>query len=242
MEIMRVKDYGEMSRAGANLVKGELRKKPTLASVLASGSSQVGFLGELSGMGLNFSLAKFFNLDEYFGLRPDHPQSFNLFLRRNFLNLINADPKNVHLLSGLIDKGKVSSYCRDYEKLIAESGGLDLVILGIGRRTGHIAFNEPGSPFNSTTRLVKLSGETIHDNSRFFSAMSDVPEYAISMGISTIMSARMIMLLASGKEKADILAKALQGPVTEQVPASILQRHQNAIIISDEAAASKLKP
>lgn len=234
-------DYDDMSRKAASIVAEEVRKNKKLVLGLATGSTPFGLYRELIRMhkeeGLDFSQVKTFNLDEYVGLAPTHDQSYNYFMFHNFFNHINIDKKDVHIPDG---KSKdPEAFCRDYERMIDEAGGIGLQILGIGSN-GHIAFNEPGSPADSKTRVVTLSAQTIKDNARFFRDQNEVPKKAISMGIGTIMKARMIILLASGKNKADAIAKTLEGPPTVNVPASLLQKHKDAIIIADKEAASKL--
>ncbi len=211
---------------------------------LPTGSTPIGMYEELVRLhtkeGLDFSRVRTFNLDEYYGLSPENPLSYNAYMHLNFFRHVNIAPANIHVPDGLIQTDRIAAYCKSYDELIQKLGGLDLTVMGIGR-LGHIGFNEPGSPFDSRTRLVDLLEETRIDNSRFFPSLDAVPRQAITMGISTIMGSQTLILLASGGGKADILAKALEGPVTEGIPASILQRHENAIIIADEAAASKLK-
>ena len=244
MKVTVVRNYEELSEKAASFIASKMISKPNINLAIPMGSTPLGMYQGLvklhESKGLDFSLATIFTLDEYLGLAPEDPQSYSYFLRSNFIDRINVKPENVHLLSGMISKEKLVSYCKSFEDLIVRNGGLDLAVLGIGGN-GHIAFNEPASSPSSRTRMVELTQQTIQDNSRFFPSLDAVPQQAITMGISTIMGSKALMLLASGDSKADILAKALEGPVTEEVPASILQRHKNVIIIADEAAASKLK-
>jgi len=187
--------------------------------------------------GLDFSSVRTFNLDEYLGLPPNHEQSYNYFMFKNLFDHVNVNKKNVHIPDG---KAKdPEAFCREYEKMIKEAGGIDLQILGIGAN-GHIAFNEPGSPADSRTRIVSLTVQTIKDNARFFTNEAEVPRKAISMGIATIMEARKIILLASGKNKADAIAGTVEGKPTVHVPASLLQKHPDATVVVDKEAASKL--
>lgn len=234
-------DYNEMSRKAASIVSREMRKKKNLVLGLATGSTPLGLYKELIRMhaeeGLDFSGVKTFNLDEYVGLEPNHEQSYNYFMFQNLFNHVNVNKKNVHIPDG---KAKdPETFCREYEKMIKEAGGIDLQILGIGAN-GHIAFNEPGSPADSRTRIVSLSAQTIKDNARFFTKESEVPRKAISMGMATIMEAKKIILLASGKNKAEAIAGTVEGKPTVQVPASLLQRHPDATVVVDKEAASKL--
>jgi glucosamine-6-phosphate deaminase len=242
LKLIIVDDYKEMSRKAASIVAEELRKKKNLVLGLATGGTPLGLYSELIRMHkeekLDFSQVKTFNLDEYLGLDPDNEQSYHYFMFHNFFNYVNIDKKNVHIPDGKAKDPK--AFCIEYERLIKEAGGIDLQILGIGSN-GHIAFNEPGSPIDSRTRVVDLSEQTIKDNTRFFKNESEVPRKAISMGIGTIMEAKKIILLASGKNKADAIAKTVEGKPTEEVPASLLQKHPDVTIIIDKEAASKLK-
>jgi glucosamine-6-phosphate deaminase len=242
LKVIITNDYNEMSRKAASIVADELRKNKKLVLGLATGSTPLGLYGELIRMhkeeGLDFSEVKTFNLDEYLGLDPENEQSYHYFMFHNFFNYVNIDKRNVHIPDGKARDPE--AFCKEYEKLIKEAGGIDLQILGIGAN-GHIAFNEPGSPPDSRTRVVDLSEQTIKDNARFFKDESKVPRKAISMGIGTIMEAKKIILLASGKNKADAIAKAVEGVPTSEVPASFLQRHKDVTVIVDKEAASKLK-
>jgi glucosamine-6-phosphate deaminase len=234
-------DYDGMSRKAASLVAEELRKNKKLVLGLATGSTPLGLYKELIRMhkeeGLDFSQVRTFNLDEYLGLDPTHDQSYHYFMFQNLFNHINVDKRNVHIPDG---KAKdPTAFCRDYEKLIKAAGGIDVQVLGIGSN-GHIAFNEPGSPADSRTRVVSLTAQTIKDNARFFKDDSEVPRKAISMGIGTITEARSIILLASGQNKADAIAKTVEAPPTVNVPASLLQRHKDTTIVVDKKAASAL--
>ena len=188
--------------------------------------------------GLDFSKVVTFNLDEYYGLPPSHPQSYHYFMNENLFKHINIPPERIYIPSGTATD--VKAHCAWYEESIKKWGGIDLQILGIGR-DGHIAFNEPVSAFGSRTRMKTLTRETIEDNARFFDKPEDVPRYALTMGIGTITEARHIILLATGENKADIIRQAIEGPVTAQVTASVLHLHPDVKFILDEAAASKLE-
>ena len=243
MEIFIKKDYQEMSRKGAEIVAEEMRKKPEgFVLGLATGSTPVGLYKELIRMnkeeGLDFSRVTTFNLDEYCGLAPDHEQSYHRFMDENLFNHINIDKKNVHVPDGLAPDPE--AFCRDYEKMIVDAGGVDLQVLGIGS-DGHIAFNEPGSSLGSRTRVKTLTPETIEDNARFFKTIDEVPKYAITMGVGTVMESRICLLVANGAKKAEVLARAVEGPITAEVTASMMQLHREAIIIVDEEAGAKLK-
>lgn len=188
--------------------------------------------------GLDFSRVTTFNLDEYCSLAPDHPQSYHYFMDDNLFNHINIDKKNVHVPDGMAKD--LEAHCREYEKMIRDAGGIDLQVLGIGG-DGHIAFNEPGSSLGSRTRVKTLTEETIKDNARFFKNIDEVPKYAITMGVGSVMEAKICLLLANGAKKAEVLAKAVEGPITAEITASVLQMHPNTMVVMDEAAGAKLK-
>jgi glucosamine-6-phosphate deaminase len=241
IKVLITKNYDELSKKAAEIIADAIRNKPDLILGLATGGTPVGCYRELIRMhkeeGLDFSRVVTFNLDEYVGLPPTHPQSYRYFMNENLFNHVNIRMENTHLPNGMSDD--LQKTCKEFEEAIKAAGGIDLQLLGIGTNS-HIAFNEPGSPFNSRTRVVKISEQTRRDNARFFRSIDEVPRQAISMGIGTIMEARKIVLLASGAGKADAVAKSIKGPITEDVPASILQRHPDCTFILDEAAASKL--
>jgi len=243
VEVFIKKDYQEISRKGAEIVANEMKKKAHgFVLGLATGSTPVGLYKELIRMhkeeGLDFSRVLTFNLDEYCGLAPDHEQSYHYFMDDNLFNHINIDKKNVHVPDGMADDPE--AFCQEYEKMITDAGGIDLQVLGIGG-DGHIAFNEPGSSLGSRTRVKTLTQETIEDNARFFESIDEVPKYAITMGVGTIMEAKICLLLANGTKKADVLAQAVEGPITAEVTASVMQLHRQALIIVDEEAGAKLK-
>ncbi len=244
VEVIICKDYDEMSKVAAEMVREAIRRKPNLVLGLATGSTPLGLYKELIRMhkeeGLDFSQVVTFNLDEYYPMRPDHPQSYHTFMFENLFNHINIPRENIHIPNGWIPPDQIEEYCRWYEEHIKEHGGIDLQILGIGAN-GHIAFNEPGTALQSRTQLVTLDAQTIKDNSRFFESEEEVPRWAISMGVATILEARKIILLANGEHKADAIAMCVEGPITAQVTSSALQLHPNTTVIVDEAAASKLK-
>jgi len=257
MIIIIKKNYDELSKEAAKIIKEAILEKPNLVLGLATGSTPLGTYQELIQMHkegiLDFSRIITFNLDEYLGLSANHPQSYHYYMKKNLFGEININPENIHIPECSegwrrtnvlrVPDGTakdVKALCRDYEKAIQETGGIDLQILGIGS-DGHIGFNEPGTSLDSRTHVAKLAESTIRDNSRFFEKKEDVPESAITMGVQTIFEAKKIILLASGENKATAVAKALEGPITSQITASILQRHSNTIVILDEKAASKLK-
>jgi len=232
MNVHIVQDYATLSRHAAKIIADELRRKPDLVLGLAAGNTPLGTYQELVRMhreeDLDFSRTTVFNLDEYGGLDRTSAQSFHDFLHLNFVNLIHIPKSNVHFLS--YPSLSVDSYCEQFERKIREAGGIDLQILGIGQN-GHIAFNEPGSSIASRTRVVTL--EPGNDTRSL--------NTAITMGVATILESRRILLLASGRQKAEVIANALEGPVTEEIPASFLQEHRDVVVIADEASAGNLK-
>jgi len=241
IKVQAVKDYDELSKRAAEIIRDAIKNKPNLVLGLATGSTPVGCYRELVRMhkeeGLDFSNVVTFNIDEYARLPPTHPQSYRYFMDENLFNHVNIRMENIHVPDGL--SGTPQRACKEFEEAIKKSYGIDLQLLGIGTN-GHIAFNEPGSPFNSRTRIVTISEETRTNNARFFRSIDEVPRHAISVGIGTIMEMRKIVLLASGAGKADAVAKSVEGTITTDVPASILQKHPDCTFIIDEAAASKL--
>lgn len=242
MRVIIERDYDAMSKRAAEIVAEVVREKPDCVLGLATGSTPIGLYKELIRMhkeeGLDFSRVRTFNLDEYYGLALDHPQSYRYFMHQYLFDYINIPPQNINVPSGLV-KG-VKAYCAHYEQIIKEAGGIDIQVLGIGG-DGHIGFNEPGSSLASRTRLVALNEWTIKDNARFFEGEEDVPRFAITMGVGTIMEARRCLLLAYGSKKAKAIAQAVEGPITSQITASALQMHPDTIVIVDEEAASEMK-
>src|SRR6185503_11975846 len=242
MEVVITRDYDEMSKLAAQMVAEVLNAKPNAVLGMATGSTPLGLYQELVRMHqrheLDFSQVTTFNLDEYVGLPVTHEQSYHRFMHENFFRHVNIPPQNVHIPSGTTRNYR--AFCEWYEKRIADCGGIDVQILGIGS-DGHIAFNEPASSLSSRTRLKTLAKSTIDDNARFFKSRDEVPIYAITMGVGTIMEARKILLLANGKNKADAVAQAVEGPVTSMITASALQMHPDATVYVDEEAAGELK-
>lgn len=236
-----VEDYDKMSKEAAKVISSSIRKKPNLVLGLATGNTPIKCYKELVRMhkkeGLDFSEVVTFNLDEYLGLPSDHPQSFRNYMKEKLFNHVNIKPENTYIPPTKPENPQ--NACQEYEERIKAAGGIDLQLLGIGTN-GHIGFNEPSTSFDSRTRVVKLSEQTIQDNSQYFDSAEEVPKQAISMGIGTIMEAEKIILLASGTSKAEAIAKTLEGPKTTNVPASVLQSHSHATTIIDEAAASDL--
>jgi len=241
MEILIYDTYEQMSKAAAKAVAELLNRKPNAVLGLATGSTPLGLYKELARMhkyeGLDFSQVTTFNLDEYVGLKKDHPQSYHYFMHENLFKHINIPLQNIYIPSGTTDN--YAAFCDWYERRIKECGGIDLQLLGVGS-DGHIAFNEPSSSLGSRTRIKTLAQSTIQDNARFFEKIEDVPIYAITMGVGTILEARRILFLANGANKADAVAKAIEGPVTSMITASALQLHPDVAAYLDRAAASKL--
>ncbi len=241
MEILIFDTYEQMSKAAAKAVADLLNRKPNAVLGLATGSTPLGLYKELVRMhkyeGLDFSQVTTFNLDEYVGLKKDHPQSYHYFMHENLFKHINIPLQNIYIPSGTTNN--YAAFCEWYERRIKECGGIDLQLLGVGS-DGHIAFNEPSSSLGSRTRIKTLAHSTIQDNARFFEKIEDVPIYAITMGVGTILEARKILFLANGAKKADAVAKAIEGPVTSMITASALQLHPFVTAYLDREAASKL--
>lgn len=238
MRIVIAKDYEDLSARAAMIVAGQICLKPNSVLGLATGSTPLLMYEKLVEMhrtvGLDFSEAISFNLDEYLGLSPEDEHSYHWYMYQNFFHHINMAPRNIHIPDGTAKD--VEKECREYDRSIQAAGGIDLQILGIGTN-GHIGFNEPDIKFEATTHKVKLDQETVTANSRFFTDLNDVPRYAISMGIKTIMHAKKILLLANGEAKAAAIYKTLYRGITPETPASILQLHQDVTVIVEESAA-----
>jgi glucosamine-6-phosphate deaminase len=227
----------------AKLIREKQEKNLPCILGLATGSTPRSLYAELVRMhrqeGLSFRNVITFNLDEYFPIDKDAFQSYNNFMRFHLFNHVDIDPANIHIPDGSIEKDQVKAFCIRYEELIEEAGGLDLQILGIGLN-GHIGFNEPGSSIYSKTRLTALDNSTRMANAYEFANISQVPRLAITMGISTILKAKKILLMAWGQSKAPVVQKSAEGHVTEHIPASLLQQHGDCTFVLDEAAAAEL--
>lgn len=228
--------------AAARWIAQWVRRKPRCVLGLATGSTPLKTYAELIRMhreeGLDFSEVTTFNLDEYVGLAPSDPHSYQFFMQENFFRHVNLRPPHSHVPDGrALD---LDNHCQVYERRIRDAGGIDLQLLGIGA-DGHIAFNEPGSSLGSRTRVKTLTRETLRDNARFFSDSARLPRLAITMGVGTILDARQCLLLAVGAHKAQAIAAAIEGPVTAQVTASALQLHRDVVVMLDEQAASQLR-
>ena len=239
MKIYKAKDYDELSRKAASIIASQVLMKPECVLGLATGSTPIGTYKQLIDWynkgDLDFAEVTTVNLDEYRGLPRENPQSYWYFMHDNLFNHVNIDPSRINLPDGT--NMDAEAECKRYDDVIHSVGGIDLQLLGIGH-DGHIGFNEPGSAFELGTHCVDLTQETIEANKRFFDSIDDVPRQAYTMGIKTIMQARKVLLVASGKDKAEIVKKAFFGPVTPEVPASILQMHPDFTLVGDEEALS----
>ena len=240
MEIIIVNDYAQMSERGALSVSETVKKNPRAVLGLATGSTPIQtyrLLIEQCERGeLSFAEVRAVNLDEYAGLAAEHEQSYAYFMRKNLFDHIDIDLKNTHIPSGTAPD--LQAECERYTALLAQMPR-DLQILGLGSN-GHIGFNEPGTPFSGRTHVVRLAESTVRDNSRLFDRIEDVPKMALTMGIADIMDAKKILIMASGKNKAQAVYNTVKGEVSESCPASVLQKHNNAVLIADAEAASLL--
>lgn len=240
MRIYKAKDYEEMSQKAANIIAAQVVLKPECVLGLATGSTPIGTYSRLVEKyekgDLDFSKVTTVNLDEYKGLPRENDQSYYYFMHENLFDKVNIDPASTNLPDGT--KEDSDEECARYEALIQSLGGVDLQLLGLGHN-GHIGFNEPADVFEKDTHCVDLQERTIEANKRFFASADDVPRQAYTMGIGTIMRAKKILVVVSGEDKAETVAKAFFGPVTPQVPASILQMHPDVTVVADEAALSK---
>ncbi len=239
MKIIKTKNYEELSKKAADIIGALVVLKPDAVLGLATGSTPVGTYKELikgceEGT-LDFSQIKSVNLDEYKGLPGDHDQSYRYFMNTNLFDHVNIDKANTNVPKGIVDDGEAE--CERYNQLIKDLGGIDLQLLGIGGNA-HIGFNEPCDEFVKGTHLVTLEEGTREANARFFASIDEVPTQAYTMGIQNIMSAKKVLLLANGKAKAQAVYDTCFGPVKPQVPASILQLHEDCIVIADEDALS----
>ena len=242
MEVIITPSAREASAEAARIAAALIRANPRAVLGLATGGTPLGFYDELAAAhargDLDFSQVTTFNLDEYVGLSPHHPQSYAHFMREHFFSRVNIPPVRIHIPDGLAPD--IPGHCAAYEAAIRDAGGIDLQLLGIGS-DGHIGFNEPGSSLGSRTRLKTLAGRTIRDNARFFPSPDEVPRHVITMGVGTILDARRCLVLAFGEAKAAAVADMVEGPVTASVPASALQFHASCALLVDEPAAALLK-
>lgn len=233
MRFIVCEDYEELSKKAAEFVSAQIMLKPNCNLGLATGSTPIGMYKNLVDMNLDFSEVTTFNLDEYYPILRSNPQSYHYFMTEHLYKWVNLKKDHIFIPNG--ETKDPEQECIDYEKAIAEHGGLDLQILGIGQN-GHIGFNEPSATLNSYTHITDLTQNTIEANSRFFNSIDEVPTKALTMGIATIMRANRILLLASGKEKARVV-QALKGNMIDpEIPATILAAHNNVTVIADKAA------
>ena len=241
MKIIRAKDYADMSRKAANIISAQVIMKPNCVLGLATGGTPVGAYAQLVDWynkgDIDFSEVTTVNLDEYRGLPKEHPESYWSFMHRNLFDHVNIDPAHTNLPDGT--NMDAEAECKRYDEVIRSVGGVDLQLLGLGHN-GHIGFNEPGEAFEKETHCVELTESTIEANKRFFASADDVPKQAYTMGIKTIMQAKKILIVVNGENKADIVERAFFGPVTPEVPASILQLHNDVTLVGDEAALAKI--
>ncbi len=240
MKIYRAKDYNDMSRKAANLISAQIIMKPNCVLGLATGSTPVGTYRQLVEWydkgDLDFSEVMTVNLDEYKGLTRENPQSYYYFMNEHLFGKVNINKTRTFLPDGTEPDSNTA--CENYNEILRAVGDVDLQLLGLGHN-GHIGFNEPGESFSTETHCIDLSEQTINANARFFETLDEVPRQAYTMGIKTIMSARRILIIVSGEDKAEIVKRAFFGSITPQVPASILQLHRNVTLVADEAALSK---
>ncbi len=238
MTIFVKESYAAMSKKAANIVAGQVNLKPDSVLGLATGSTPEGMYRELVELykedRIDFSEVTTFNLDEYYGLPIENNQSYAYYMNKNFFSQVNISSDNIHIPNSI--SNNLAVVCEAYDRLIEINNNIDLQILGIGNN-GHIGFNEPDVKFEASTHLVELDEDTIEANARFFESVDDVPREAISMGIRNIMHTKKIILMANGANKASILKEMLFGPVTPNVPASVIQLHNDVTIILEKEAA-----
>jgi glucosamine-6-phosphate deaminase len=239
MKVVAVKNFDEMSQYAAAIISHQVKEKPNSVLGLATGGTVVGTYKELikdhEQNKTSYENIHTVNLDEYLGIEKNHPNSYHHFMMENLFSQININQDNIHIPNGLAKDYEQES--KAYEKVISDLGGVDLQLLGIGVN-GHIGFNEPGTPFNSETHVVELEESTRQANLRFFNSIDEVPTHAITMGISTIMKSKKVLLLVSGKTKAEILEKVINEEINETIPATVLKNHPDVTIIADEEALS----
>ena len=242
MRVIVTKDYEELGRVAANIIAAQVTLKPNSVLGLATGSSPIStyqnLIKKYENGDLDFSKCHTANLDEYVGLTKDNDQSYAYFMYDNLFKHININMANTNIPDGT--EKDAAKECARYDKVVSDLGGVDIQLLGIGHN-GHVGFNEPADCFAKGTNLIDLTQSTIDANTRFFEKKEDVPTQAYTMGIKTIMSAKKVLLVATGEGKAEIIYKMVAGDITPQVPASVLQLHNDAIVVVDEAAAKLLK-
>lgn len=241
MKIYCTENYDAMSRKAAAIIAAQVIAKPNCVLGLATGSSPVGLYRNLAAGcaagDLDFSQTVSVNLDEYVGLDGGHDQSYRYFMNQNLFDHININKANTHVPNGRAED--LEAECRRYEVLLAQLGPADIQLLGMGRN-GHIGFNEPGGAFIAPTHVVTLTQSTIEANARFFASAGEVPKKALTMGVGAIMRAKKVLVVVSGADKAQAVKAAFTGPITPQVPASILQLHPDVVLVGDKAALAGL--
>ncbi|HEY9498420.1 MAG TPA: glucosamine-6-phosphate deaminase [Terrimesophilobacter sp.] len=235
-EVIIVGDAAAAGAIAADAIERLVARKPDAVLGLATGSTPLTTWGSLANRGLDLSRVHGFALDEYVGLEPGHPESYRSVITREVVEPLGLTPSLVHVPAV---SGQLETVGSDFEEAIDAAGGIDLQILGIGR-TGHIAFNEPGSSLTSLTRVKRLAEQTRRDNARFFDSLDLVPTHCVTQGLGTILRARHLILLAFGEKKAAAIAGAVEGPVTSSLPGSVIQLHPRVTVIVDEGAASLL--
>lgn len=241
LNIIKVKDEQQFNETGAGIIASLLQSNPRAILGLATGSTPVGVYGKLielyrEGV-VSFKQASSFNLDEYIGLDEQHPESYRRFMNEKLFNHIDILPENTHVPSG--SSSDPEQAAAEYNRLLEQAGQIDLQLLGLGHN-GHIGFNEPAEELTGPTHIVKLEERTRQANARYFPSIDEVPTHAITMGIGTILQAKQILLMAKGADKAEVVARALRGPITTKCPASLLQTHPNVVVVLDQAAGGLL--
>lgn len=241
MNIYTFRDEEQFVQTGANLISSLLHTNPRAKLGLATGSTPVGLYAKLIEMNrqglVSFAQTTTYNLDEYVGLPENHPESYRTFMNEKFFNHVDIQIERTHVPNG--NAADAEAECLNYDKMLEEFGPVDLQLLGLGHN-GHIGFNEPGEALSGDTHVVELQEKTRTANARFFPTLDDVPTHAITMGVATILKARQILLLVRGEDKAEIVHRALKGPITTQCPASLLQCHPNVVVLLDQGAGRLL--
>lgn len=241
MNIYTFRDEEQFVQTGANLISSLLHTNPRAKLGLATGSTPVGLYAKLIDMNrqglVSFAQTTTYNLDEYVGLPENHPESYRTFMNEKFFNHVDIQIERTHVPNG--NAADPEAECLNYDKMLEELGPVDLQLLGLGHN-GHIGFNEPGEALSGGTHVVELQEKTRNANARFFPTLDDVPTHAITMGVATILKARQILLLVRGEDKAEIVHRALKGPITTECPASLLQCHPNVVVLLDQGAGRLL--
>jgi glucosamine-6-phosphate deaminase len=237
LNIIKTSSEQQFNETGAGIIASLLQSNPRAILGLATGSTPVGVYGKLIELykegSVSFKQASSYNLDEYIGLPADHPESYRRFMDEKLFNHIDILPENTHVPSG--NAADPEQAAKDYAKLLDDAGQIDLQLLGLGHN-GHIGFNEPAEELTGPPHVVKLEERTRLANARFFNSIDEVPTHALTMGIGSILQAKQILLMAKGEDKAEMIAKALKGPITTQCPASLLQTHSNVVVVVDQDA------